>query len=192
MKISAWFTPSASANFAWVICRALLPEHADYFRDDWVRDRYFNVVVSWHAQQTARQLNCNAEMYALESRVTRSINGRAAHFDIPKWRDPLQPQLPYRISAQAAAYAPWSSRSILFNHSCARYRLNASAARSSAVRPWLAAKLLSLCQKIVGGCRGCCPRLPWQHALIIAWSAVGVVPPALFCQNRLPSTINPC
>lgn len=52
-------------------------------------------------------------MYALESRVTRSINGRAAHFDIPKWRDPLQPQLPYRISAQAAAYAPWPSRAIL-------------------------------------------------------------------------------
>jgi hypothetical protein len=48
-------------------------------------------------------LNCNADMYALESRVTRSINGRAVHFDIPKWRDPLQPQLPYRISAQAAS-----------------------------------------------------------------------------------------
>jgi hypothetical protein len=39
-------------------------------------------------------------MYALESRVTRSINGRAAHFDIPKWRDPLQPQLPYRIAPE--------------------------------------------------------------------------------------------
>jgi len=54
-------------------------------------------------------------MYALESRVTRSIYGRAAHFDIPKWRDPPQPQLPHRISAQAAAYAPRPSRSILFN-----------------------------------------------------------------------------
>ena len=39
---------------------AVLSEHADHFRDDWLRDRYFNLVVSCHAQQAG----CSAiELY---------------------------------------------------------------------------------------------------------------------------------
>jgi len=188
LKISAWFTPSASANFAWVICRALLQEHADYFRDDWVRDRYFNVVVSWHAQHTAPQLNCNADMCA-ESRVPRTLtaallisifrNG-AIHYSL-NFLIGFQPKLLPTLPSPPA-------------RSCSTTRApdTASTHPPPGRRQCGLGKLLSLCQKIVGGCRGCCPRLPWQHALIIAWSAVGVVAPALFCQNRLPSTINPC
>ena len=115
--------------------------------------------VCCHAQQTARQLNCNADMYALESRVTRSIYGRAAHFDIPKWRDPPQPQLPHRISAQAAAYAPRPSRSILFNHSCARYASTHPPPGHRQCAPWLAANFSASVRRSLGdvevGVRGC-------------------------------------
>jgi hypothetical protein len=98
-------------------------------------------------------------MYALESRVTRSIYGPAAHFDIPKWRDPPQPQLPHRISAQAAAYAPRPSRSILFNHSCARYASTHPPPGHRQCAPWLAANFSASVRRSLGdvevGVRGC-------------------------------------
>ena len=107
----------------------------------------------------ARPLNCNADMYALESRVTRSIDGHAAHFDIPKWRDPPRPQLPHRFSAQPAACVLGPrARSCSATHARDTDSTHPPPDRWQCDLGWRPTSRLAPKDRRV--CGGCCPWLP--------------------------------
>src|SRR4051794_27690109 len=101
------------------------------------------------SSRVARPLNCNAEMYSLESRVMRNINGRAAHSIFRNGATHHGLNFLIRFSAQAAACAPGPPARV-----CSTTRAPDTAsthplpARRQCGR--LGCQLLSVCQKIVG------------------------------------------